>query len=564
MEIALDAAIPTYSGGLGVLAGDTLRSAADMGVPLVAVTLLYRKGYFRQHLDAGGVQQESPVEWRPEDRMEPLDVRVSVQIDGRDVKVRPWRYTVRGETGHRVDVYLLDTMLPENSEWDRGITDSLYGGDSHYRLCQEAILGLGGVAVLHALGYRDDIVYHMNEGHAALLTLALVERQLAGRGAWEMSDVDVTAVRQQCVFTTHTPVAAGHDRFPLDLARQILGAGRITLLEKSHVATGVELNMTRLALRFSRYCNAVARRHQEVSREMFPEYPIASVTNGVHAATWTSEPLRALFDHYVPGWRVDNLYLRQAVRIPHEELRSAHQRAKDTLLGEVARRTGHVLDGRVLTIGFARRAATYKRADLIFTDIDRLKKIVRRAGALQILYGGKAHPHDDQGKALIRRIHDAAHALGGDLRVVYLENYEMTLGHLLTSGVDIWLNTPMRPLEASGTSGMKAALNGVPSLSVLDGWWVEGHVEGVTGWSIGEDDEATTDPSGDVGALYYKLERDVLPLFYGRPYAFAEMMRQSIAVNGSYFNTQRMVGQYVTNAYFPATLRQGTETTAGV
>ncbi|GAC1657801.1 MAG: alpha-glucan family phosphorylase [Gemmatimonadaceae bacterium] len=552
MEIALHPSIPTYSGGLGVLAGDTLRSAADLGVDLVAVTLLYRKGYFRQTIDGAGNQHESPVDWRPEEHMEPLDVRVSIDIEGREVKVRPWRYTVRGVTGHQVVVYLLDTALPENSDWDRGITDSLYGGDSHYRLCQETVLGVAGVASLQALGHTGLVVYHMNEGHAALLTLALLERQLAGRGSWAMNDLDVTAVRQQCVFTTHTPVPAGHDRFSLDLARRVLGQERVTLLEKAHVAAGNELNMTHLALRFSRYCNAVARRHQEVSREMFPEYPIASITNGVHAATWTSEPMRALFDHYVPEWRVDNLYLRQAVRIPHEELRAAHTRAKDMLLEEVARRTGHTLERGVMTIGFARRAATYKRADLVFSDLDRLRKVVRRAGPLQILYGGKAHPNDELGKALIRRIHEAARALGGDLRVVYLENYEMPLGHLLTAGVDLWLNTPMRPLEASGTSGMKAALNGVPSLSVLDGWWVEGHVEGVTGWAIGEDDELPVDPSADIGDLYFKLEREVLPLYYGRPYAYAEVMRQAIAVNGSYFNTQRMVAQYIRNAYFPA------------
>jgi starch phosphorylase len=271
----------------------------------------------------------------------------------------------------------------------------------------------------------------------------------------------------------------------------------------------------------------------------------------VHAATWTAEPFRRLFDRHFPAWRRDNNYLRYAITIPIEEIRAAHGESKQAMLDEVERRTGQRLDPKVFTIGFARRATTYKRTDMIFSDLERLRSIAGTVGPIQIVYGGKAHPKDENGKAMIRRIHEAARRLGDQLRVVYVENYEMTLGHLLTSGSDVWLNNPMRPLEASGTSGMKAALNGVPSLSVLDGWWIEGCLEGTTGWAIGTDPRMPMDPSTDIPELYYKLERVVVPLFYGMPYKWAEVQRAAIAVNGSFFNTQRMVMQYVQNAYVP-------------
>ena len=551
MEICLEQSIPTYSGGLGVLAGDTLRSAADLAVPMVAVTLVHRKGYFVQHLDAAGGQTETDATWRPEDRLERVDPTVTIELEGREVKVRGWRYLVRGVAGHEVPVFLLDTDLEENSEADRRITDTLYGGDSGYRLKQEMILGIGGAELLRVLGIGGGgrLIHHINEGHAALLTLSLLERQLAGRGSWDLTDADIDAVRRQAVFTTHTPVPAGHDRFPMDVVRPILGEARVTLLEK--VKTGDEggLHMTLLALRLSGYVNGVAMRHGEVSREMFPAYTIDAITNGVHAGTWTAQPFQELFDKHIPRWRHDNLFLRYAIAIPLDDIREAHARAKRALLDEVERRTEVKLDPAALTIGFARRSTPYKRGDLIFSDPSRLKRMTRRSGPLQIIYGGKAHPRDEWGKATIRKIFEAAASLEDTVKVVYLENYDMNLGALMTSGSDIWLNNPMRPLEASGTSGMKAALNGVPSLSVLDGWWIEGHVEGVTGWSIGDDDELPADPAEDIAELYYKLERVILPMFYGMPHRFAEVMRGAIAINASFFNTQRMVSQYLHNAY---------------
>ena len=551
MEICLEQAIPTYSGGLGVLAGDTLRSAADLGVPLVAVTLLHRKGYFQQHIDALGNQSETPVAWRPETELEPMDITASVQIEGREVRVRPWKYVVRGVSGHEVPVYLLDTALPENSEWDRALTDYLYGGDSHYRLCQEIVLGMGGATVLKALGYQD-LTYHLNEGHSALLTLCLLDWQLDGRKGFELDEADLEAVRRRSVFTTHTPVPAGHDKFPIDMVRKVLGDGAVGLLEKADATESGMLNMTHLALRLSRFVNGVAMKHREVSQGMFPSYPINSVTNGVHAGTWTSPPFQALFDRRIPEWRSDNNYLRYAVGIPLAEIRVAHDEAKQKLIDEVARRTGVQLDPKVFTLGFARRATPYKRADLVFSDTARLKRMAQSVGPLQIVFGGKAHPHDAGGKELIRRIHQAARELGDAVKVVYIENYEMEIAAKMVSGVDLWLNNPMKPLEASGTSGMKAALNGVPSLSVLDGWWIEGHVEGITGWSIGSLSDPEGDQSKDAADMYVKLERVILPLFYGLPFAYAEVMRGAISLNGSFFNTQRMVEQYVRNAYFPA------------
>ena len=549
MEVGLAPTIPTYSGGLGVLAGDTLRAAADLGVPMVGMTLLYRKGYFQQHLDERGNQYESPVKWSPRDYLEPLPQRASVEIEGRQVHLRPWLYTVRGVTVHEVPVYFLDTDLPDNDPRDRTLTHYLYGGDDCYRLCQEAVLGLGGVATLRALGHTDVQTYHMNEGHSALLVLALLEERTRRSGLRAVSDADRDAIRRQCVFTTHTPVPAGHDKFAIELVGQVLGAERCDSLAAAGCFLEGTLNMTHLGLVSSHYINGVSMRHEEISRDMFPGYPINSVTNGVHAVTWTSEHFARLYDNHIPEWRQDNLYLRYAISIPLEEIQHAHAEAKRDLLTEVERRAGAKLDPTAMTIGFARRATAYKRADLLFADLNRLTRIAKVAGPLQIIYAGKAHPRDDSGKALIRSIYEAAAALAGAVAIVYLEDYDMALAKKMCSGVDLWLNTPLRPHEASGTSGMKAALNGVPSLSVLDGWWIEGHVEGVTGWAIGKEWEAESDRSKEVASLHDKLECSIVPTYYEQPTEYARVMRSAIAINGSYYNAERMLFQYLANAY---------------
>jgi starch phosphorylase len=547
MEIAINPGMPTYSGGLGVLAGDTLRSAADLGVPLAAFTLLHRKGYFQQHLDAAGVQTEELQSWNPADFCTEETARITVLVEDRVVTVRAWRYDMVGRFGHVVPIYLLDTDLDGNSGWDRGLTDHLYGGDTNYRLQQEIVLGMGGVRMANALGLQVN-VYHMNEGHAALLTLALLEGQLGGGPLGSATEADIDQVRRKCVFTTHTPVPAGHDRFSTEQAIRILGSDRTARLQQQGCFHEGLLNMTMLALRFSRYVNAVAMQHGKVSREMFPEFAIDTITNGVHAPTWMSEPMQRTLDEHIPAWRRDNLYLRNAIDLPESKILSAHARAKEELLAEIGSRTGLVFDPKVLTLGFARRVATYKRASLMFTDPERLKEIAAAAGGLQILYAGKAHPQDEPGKALIQRVVDeAAHSSNGVLRIVYLENYAWDLGALLTAGVDVWVNTPKRPYEASGTSGMKAAMNGVPSLSILDGWWIEGCIEGVTGWAI--DDGASDEEEAQ--SLYRKLENAVVPLYLQAPEKWARMMRTTLAFNGSYFNTNRMVKQYSRNAYYP-------------
>ncbi|MGB7546756.1 MAG: alpha-glucan family phosphorylase [Terracidiphilus sp.] len=550
MEIAINPGMPTYSGGLGVLAGDTLRSAADLGVPLAAFTLAHRKGYFQQQLTESGEQSEDVQPWNPSDFCTEEAARVTVSVEDRVVTVRAWRYDLEGRYGHVVPIYLLDTDLEENSGWDRSLTDHLYGGDTNYRLQQEIVLGMGGARMAHALGLSVN-VYHMNEGHAALLTLALLESELGGGPLSAAAESDIAQVRRKCVFTTHTPVPAGHDRFSTEQAIRILGGERTARLEKLGCFRDGLLNMTLLALRFSRYANGVALQHGKVSRAMFPEFSIDSITNGVHAPTWVSEPVQRMLDIHIPAWRRDNLFLRNAIDLPEQEMLHAHGRAKEMLLSEVASRTGLVLNPKVLTLGFARRVATYKRASLLFTDPDRLLKIAADAGGLQILYAGKAHPQDWPGKSLIHSVIETAHRLSGDLlRIVYLENYDWDLGALLTAGVDVWVNTPRRPYEASGTSGMKAALNGVPSLSVLDGWWIEGCIEGVTGWAI----EDGGDDGEEAVSLYNKLETAIVPLYLAAPEKWARMMRTTLAFNGSYFNTNRMAKQYIRNAYYPVKL----------
>ncbi len=553
MEIALDSGMPTYAGGLGVLAGDTVRSAAELKVPMIAVTLLHRKGYFHQKIDASGWQREEPGDWDIGAHLEEMSPRVVVTIEGRSVCLRAWKYEVRAAGGSSVPVIFLDTDIPENSAWDRTLTHFLYGGDACYRICQEVVLGIGGVRMLRALGCTELTRCHMNEGHAALLGLELLDESARRAGRSTFNHDDVEAVRRQCVFTTHTPVASGHDQFPLDLATRVLGRAEVTGMHEVFCVEGT-LNMTFLALNLSHFINGVAKKHAETSQLMFAHYKIDSITNGVHAATWTSPPFQELFDRHIPGWRGDNFSLRFAHSLPLTEIWDTHLTAKMHLLERVQRMTGVVLDPHVLTLGFARRATAYKRSDLLVSDVERLRRIAKSAGRLQIIYGGKAHPNDHQGKEAIQRIIRVKDWLGPDITMVYLPDYDLDLARVMVAGVDVWLNTPQPPLEASGTSGMKAALNGVPSLSVLDGWWIEGWIEGETGWAIGEHcsmDRTHPDRNAcDAAALYDKLEHVVIPLFYRNRDRFTDVMRHCISLNGSFFNTQRMVSQYVIKAYF--------------
>jgi starch phosphorylase len=556
MEVALDTTLPTYSGGLGVLAGDFLRSAADLHLPLVGLTLRYRDGYFRQQIDADGDQRELPVSWDPADVLERLEPTVTVEIGGHPVTVGAWRLLLEGVNGGSVAVLFLDTDLAENAAGDRAITDQLYGGDSEHRLRQEAVLGIGGVAMLDALGYTGLTTFHMNEGHASLLTLRLLETATAG--ASPASPEQVEAVRARCVFTTHTPVPAGHDRFTADLVRRVLGAKRAEELNTLNLLSGDELNMTTLGTALSGYVNGVSRRHAEVTRAMMPDLEVASITNGVHHVYWTAPPMRAVFDEHLPGWRADSSMLRYATDIGLEAISAAHARSKETLAGLVSSHAGMDLDANALTIGLARRVTTYKRTMLLFSDPERLAAIAERHGRLQVVCSGKAHPRDKAGKETIAALVSAGQRFGKSVSVVFLENYDLALAAVLCAGCDLWLNNPLRPLEASGTSGMKAAMNGVPSLSILDGWWLEGCVEGVTGWAIGVDDgvvepgevpDGPAEPGDDAVALYDKLDDVVAPMFFGGGEGYLQVRRSAIALNGSFFSTDRMAREYARAAY---------------
>lgn len=547
MEIALRHEIPTYSGGLGVLAGDTVRTAEDLELPLVAVSLASRAGYFRQEIDAQGRQIEHPDPWEPSRWGSPLEAKITVPIEGRNVWIGGWLYVLGGHMGGRQPVILLDTDLNENAAADREITHYLYGGDTAYRLKQEIVLGIGGVRMLHALGFKLR-QYHMNEGHSALLGLELLRRY-----TYPFEDVrpgesryDIPRVRDLCNFTTHTPVETGHDQFPYDLVQRTLG-DFIDMPTLRTLAGEENLNMTRLALNLSDYVNGVAKRHAETSREIFPGYTVRAITNGVHPFAWTCPSFAKLYDAHLPGWCHEPELLVRADRIPDESIWQAHVLAKRELIEKVKALCGVTLHPKVPILGFARRMTGYKRPDLLFADLERLKSIASQ-WPFQIVFAGKAHPRDEGGKRVIEALHEHMRALAGTVPVVFLPNYDMALARTIVSGVDAWLNTPLRPLEASGTSGMKAAFNGVPNLSVLDGWWIEGCIEGVTGWAIGDSANAPNDT--DVHSLYQKLEQVVLPLYYyASRAAWIAVMKGAICKNASYFNSHRMMRRYVTEAY---------------
>jgi glycogen phosphorylase len=544
MEIALEPDVPTYSGGLGVLAGDTMRSAADLAVPLVGVTLASRAGYFRQRID-GGRQREEPQTWDPGRVATRVPVKVAVPIAGREVWVAAWEYRVPpspSSVGSPVPVLLLDTDLPENDREARRITQHLYGGDTAYRLRQELVLGIGGVRMLRALGIEVD-KFHLNEGHAAFLTLQLLRSLLDG--GRPLQDA-IRSVQAQCVFTTHTPVPAGHDQFEYELVEASLREFVAPALLRQ-LGGAERLNMTQLALALSGWVNGVAKRHAEVSRLMFPGREVHAITNGIHPWTWCSDAHRRLFDRHVPHWVLEPERLASVQTVPAAELVAAHAESKAALLAHadlVA--PGHGLRPDRFTIGFARRMTAYKRPSLLFSDFARLRKLAQRY-PIQVVLAGKAHPRDAPGKRAIAQLHTWARDLADVLPVVFLPSYDMRLGRLVTAGCDVWLNTPQRPLEASGTSGMKAALNGVPNLSVLDGWWLEGCMEGVTGWAVGAD--GPHDPEQDQEALYAKLEQVVLPLWHERPQEWVEVMRGAIVHNGAFFHSHRMLRRYAMEAY---------------
>ena len=543
MEVGLKESIPTYSGGLGVLAGDILKSAADLGVPMAGVTLLYKKGYFVQEFNQDDWQKEKPVVWDPSKELTMLPNRIKLNIAGREVQVAVWVYEIIGATGYPLPVYFLDTDIEPNHPDDRKLCWYLYGGDNRYRLCQELILGVGGLRVLRDLGYMNIDTFHLNEGHAGFLTLELMR---------ELGYYDPDKIRDQVVFTTHTPVPAGHDYFEFSMIDEVFPDDAKNTIHRMLPDTpGV--SMTELGLRYSRYVNGVAKKHAEVSNAMFKMETVDWITNGIHPTTWISSGMRKLYNKHIPGWELDPGRLVQALTIPKEELWAAHQASKLRLFARILETNGVQLDPDVLTLGFARRAATYKRADLLLADVNRLKKIAGNK-RVQFVFAGKSHPHDDGGKRLLQKIRRASRELEDDVPIVFIDNYNMEIASLLTQGVDVWLNTPVRPREASGTSGMKCAMNGIMNFSVLDGWWIEGWIEDVTGWSIGPEPVETEanadyDESLDANDLYEKLEQKVIPAYYNNHDKWVDMMRHTIALDASFFNTHRVVREYASKAY---------------
>jgi starch phosphorylase len=598
-EFGLHQSLPTYAGGLGVLAGDHCKEAGDIGLPFVAVGFLYEMGYFRQALTSDGWQEAIYQRLETEEAAicEALDgsgesLFVPVQVGGRTVQLQIWHVQVG-----RVQLYLMDAHHDLNAPWERELTARLYGGDQEMRIQQEIVLGIGGLHVLRALGI-DPVVYHLNEGHSAFLVLERAHELVeAGKSFDEARQM----IQGTTVFTTHTPVAAGHDVFPFHLVEKYfhpywshLGLSREQFLELGCCdAKQPGFNMTVLALRMCGQCNGVSKLHGEVSREMWQvvwpekpvdEIPISHITNGIHVPSWIGEAMNKIYRKYLgPDWieRHDDPALWERILdVPDEELWAAHLHLKRklmTLIRERARRgrverkmdaeqvlsAGTLLDPDALVVGFARRFATYKRATLPFHDIERLKRLLHsQYRPVQFIFAGKAHPADDAGKRLIQHVYNVARdpAMGG--RIAFVEDYDMQVARYLVQGVDVWLNTPRRPYEASGTSGQKAAANGVPNLSVLDGWWAEGYT-GANGWAIEPgkryDDQAAQD-AADAEALYDLLENEVVPLFYKRdadnvPRGWVRVMKEAIRTAVPVFCTRRMVKEYAERFYVPAAER---------
>ena len=527
-EIGISSNLPTYSGGLGVLAGDHIKSAADLGINMIAISLLYKEGYFKQIIDQEGKQKEVYPKFIPEPLLTQLDQIFSIELNGKEIYIKASIYNHTSINGNKIPIYFLDTDIPENDIETCEITLRLYSGDNKHRIFQEAVLGFGGMKLLDVLGENKIVKYHMNEGHCSFLVLDLLKK---------FND-DVEKVRSKCHFTTHTPVPAGHDQFEFKLVKEILG----DLVSKELPLPSMQHNkfhMTELGLYFSNSANGVSKLHGDVAQKQFPWKNIGYVTNGVHHYTWVSNAFMALFNEFFPNWQTKPELLFEIDKVDSNLLWNAHFNAKTDLLHYANSQLSKALDPNILTIGFARRAATYKRAQLIFRDAQRLVEL--GAGKIQLIFSGKAHPNDKEGKELIHGIIKNAREFEGKIKIIYLENYNMWLGKLITTGVDVWLNTPLRPNEASGTSGMKSALNGIPNLSILDGWWEEGCKNKINGWSIGTSKDA--DDESDASSLYDVLEKEVIPAFYEDKNRWISIMKNSIKT-GVDFTSQRMLIDY--------------------
>lgn len=543
MEIALESAIKTYSGGLGVLAGDTLKSAADLRLPMMGITLLNDQGYFKQKINKKGEQEELLVNY-DFSKLKKLNNKVEIRIGKDRVKIGVWQYNIIGSCGFDVPVYFLDAKVKGNNPKYANLTGQLYRADKDYRLMQEIILGRAGVKMVQSLGHKNIKKFHINEGHGSLAMIEIFNNSKKKKISEKIEEI-----REKCVFTTHTPIQAGHDVFPVEFMKKYQPDFPFDLPK---LITNNEVNMTQVGLYFSAYVNGVALSHRDISSKMFPGYPIHAITNGVHSQTWTSDEFKEIFDKYIPNWRNSSLSLRNAFNIPLTIIWQTHQKAKKKLIDYIYKKNKIKLDLNTFTIGFARRFTGYKRSSLLFYDVERLLSIHKKVGPIQIVYAGKAHPNDEDGKVMIKNINEIKEKYKKEIKIVFLEGYEMDLAKLIVAGVDVWLNTPLPPNEASGTSGMKAAHNGVPHFSTLDGWWIEGLVNRKTGWAIGDrrPELILKDLNKkDAESLYEKLEKKILPRYYNMPQNWRETMRYTIAINASFFNTERMLQQYIQEAY---------------
>lgn len=524
MEFGIESNMKTYSGGLGILAGDTIKSYADMSIPAVGVGLLYKNGYLDQELDAERGQVTHPQTWNPDNYMKPIK-RMHIPLHNQHVEVLIWEYTYTSpESGFSVSVLFLDTDHESNSEDIRRVSEKLYHNEKDIFYLQLMVLGLGSWYALQELGCEID-TYHLNESHSALLALVLNHRNT------------------QVTFTTHTPVKGGHTRMPIDLIHNLCTENQCLSIPEKAIE-GEVVNLTTVALELADYSNAVSEKHQEVTQHMFPDHEVDFITNGIHSSTWASPDMKKLFDTHIPGWREQPELLRHIQAVPSQEIQDAHAQSRKELHHFINQNTDIECIPDAFTIGFARRATAYKRAELLLKNPEHLLSLAHSKGGINVIFAGKAYHDDEEGGELIKRILDLQnHYSDSRLRIIYVENYDINLAKKLVSGVDVWLNTPKVAYEASGTSGMKAALNGVPNISVNDGWWIEGGIHEVTGWTIrGFSEEA------EINSIHELVEH-ALSTYYYDPQTWAHMQRLAIAFVASYFNTHRMVTEYNQKGY---------------
>ncbi len=549
MECAVDSRIPTYSGGLGILAGDTLQSFADLDVPAACITLLWKDGFTEQKISNSGVQLDSIQAWDIEKYMQPTNIKIKIPIGGKDVAITAYKYTVESTRGdNEIDAYFLTSDVPENDPETRKICDRLYIEGGLTRLKQEIILGIGGYEMLKAIKYKP-FLYHINESHSAFLIASLMK---------EMNDLN--RVKARVVFTTHTPIPAAFDKFEMkDVADMLEGyCSKQILYEiyREKLGDNDELNLSWLAIKNAKNVVAVSRKHKFVSESIFEGYKLKYVTNGIHHVKWASSHHKMLYTKYIKGWEEDPDLLRGAACIPDSEFAQAHILSKETLVEVVNSENDASFIPEDFTIAMAKRVTHYKRNNLILSNPDKLIEIAERKGNIQIIFAGKAHPADPDGKSIIKSIHDSAQYISSKtkkVKIAFLENYNIHMAGIILSGVDLWLNNPVRPLEASGTSGMKASLNGVPNFSVLDGWWLEACMEGINGWGIGPrpawSDLSYSSDMQDLNDIYGKLEFNILDLYYKNFSDYLKIMKMAVSSIAPYFNTHRMVSEYVTDLY---------------